>query len=53
MEKLYSWSVVRSGASMTLFHSCGKLTGCVRVEHDPKAKAVIATMNNGKRFILA
>lgn len=49
MDILYSWTAYRSGASMTIEHSCGKITGvdsigCVNGE-------VIAAKGN-RRFKL-
>lgn len=58
MDRLYSWKIVRSGAAMTIEHSCGKLAGFVSVEFvgeiglDAPAPKIIATMRDGRQFEL-
>ena len=52
MERLYSWSIVRSGAAMTIRHSCGNLTGFAEVRYDPNAHKIIATLKDGRQFEL-
>lgn len=51
MPILYSWSVRRSGAAMTISHSCGKIVNVTRIE--PNAdRHIIAYKDNGERFRL-
>ncbi len=50
MDKLYSWSAVRSGAAMTVTHSCGKLVNIVQIQ--PEAGVIVATKGDGSKFEL-
>lgn len=52
MQRLYSWQIARSGAAMTITHSCGKLSGFVGVEYDPRVHKIIATHKDGRAFEL-
>lgn len=57
METVYSWVVIRSGATMTITHSCGKLTGIVTVEPQwvddgTGTRSIVATRADDKQFIL-
>lgn len=58
MDKLYNWSIARSGATMTITHSTGKISGIVNVSpaYDGKTRdgenAVLALRNDGARFVL-
>ena len=48
METLYSWSLRRSGASMTVSHSCGKLSGITSVEPDDDGLVIATQIQKGK-----
>lgn len=50
MDKLYSWKIKRSGAAMTIEHSCGRITGVLVVE--PRSGKIVACTNT-KTFVLA
>lgn len=43
MDTLYSWSAKRSGASITVTHSCGQLTGIESITIH--GNEIIATQN--------
>ncbi len=43
MDMLYSWTAQRSGASITLTHSCGRLTGIESIA--VHGGEIIATQN--------
>jgi hypothetical protein len=51
MHILYSWSIRRSGAAMTITHSCGRVVNVERVEPDTLGK-VIAYKATGEAFEL-
>ena len=52
MEKLYSWKARRAGGRITVTHSCGKIANVDTIEPDPTTGAVIATVADGRQFIL-
>ena len=35
MDTLYSWDAKRSGAGLSISHSCGKITGVAAIHRDP------------------
>lgn len=47
---LYSWSAKRAGASITIDHSCGKITNIKLIE--PEMGTLIATGADGRKFVL-
>lgn len=49
MDTLYSWTAKRSGASITIEHSCGRITGVILIE--PVTGSLIASTAI-KQFIL-
>lgn len=51
METLYSWSLRRAGAKMTLTHSCGKITGVDTVA--PNANGVVVARKGDQEWRLA
>ncbi len=51
MDKLYSWTVSRAGATLTVSHSTGKITGVVTV--GVFEGRVVAHHGDGRRFELA
>jgi len=60
MDKLYSWTIRRAGAAVTVSHSCGKITGITLVEPEwvhetPQADAarvIVATGRDGRKYQL-
>lgn len=52
METLRNWSAKRAGASITITHSTGKITGVEKIEPS-SGDRVIATDGNGKQYVLA
>lgn len=59
IDKLYSWTVRRSGAGLTVSHSCGKISGIVTIEPQqteagkPASRRIVATSSTGRQFELA
>jgi hypothetical protein len=59
MDKLYSWTIRRAGAGLTIAHSCGKITNVVTVEPEqtqagkPETRRIVATTGTGRAFELA
>lgn len=50
MDKLYSWSVKRSGTGVSVTHSCGKITGISDIA--PEDGKVVAIGRDGRRYEL-
>lgn len=50
MDKLYSWRIKRSGAAMTIEHSCGRITGVLLIE--PMDGNIVASTKT-RSFILS
>lgn len=53
MSKLFVWSAYRSGASLTISHSTGRLAGFDRVYYCTARHKVIAAHKDGREFELA
>lgn len=51
MFKLQGWLIARSGASMTITHNTGKVTGVVRVY--PENGKTFAETADGRQYELA
>lgn len=57
MDKLYGWTVARSGASMTITHSTGKISGIVQIsagyrEGASPRQITVAIRDTGARYEL-
>ena len=50
MDKLYSWTAKRAGCSITVAHSCGKISGIAEIK--PVGPRLVAEHNDGRRFEL-
>jgi len=51
MDTLYSWNAKRSGSTMSVTHSCGKISGIDIIQ--PEGGQIIATATDGRKYILA
>lgn len=51
MPILYSWSVRRSGAAMTINHSCGRVVNVERIEPNATGEVIAYKANGGTYWL--
>lgn len=53
METLYSWTARRAGASITITHSTGKITGIEKIEPSGDGRVIATDTSGQKQYVLA